>query len=91
MLMKIGHVYNDPTSDADFIIALESHNQDDNVLVFRMINATNWVILEQRQGKLMASGDVSCPDMQPDAYVLVAESVEEYYRKRKKTAPARSK
>lgn len=80
MTFKIGQVYRDVASGASFIIVLEGLNSDTHEMAFRMVNATNWIMLQAHRGKQLPSGEISCPDLKPEDYVLLAPSVRAYYK-----------
>lgn len=80
MIFRLGQVYKDKTSGADFIIALERLNEETHEMSIRFINLTNYIMLPVVLGKQFPGGEINCASLNSDNFELVAGTLKEYYR-----------
>lgn len=79
MQFRIGSVYRDLETKVDFVAVQKSHEEEKNVLVFQLVNINNMIVLEEYDGRLLSSGEISCAALIAEQYECVAKSFAEYY------------
>lgn len=79
MQFRVGSVYRDVNTKVEFVAVQKSHDGEKNALTFMLVNVDNWIVLEEHQGRLLSSGEISCSTLNAEEYECIARSLREYH------------
>ncbi len=79
MQFRVGSVYRDLETRVEFVAVQKSHEEEKNVLAFQLVNINNMIVLEEYEGRLLSSGEISCAALVAEQYECIAKNFAEYY------------